>query len=135
MTEQIERDLRLPAPTSEVWDALTDPALLEQWLADEVELHLRPGGDARFRSGAVVREGWVEEVLPPRSHTGSGRLAFWWATSDEPASRVEITLTPLPEGGTRVRMVESRPLEMLDLVGTRLPGAGGVSYGPALVAA
>src|SRR5450631_424895 len=79
MTQQIERDLRLPAPTPEVWAALTDPALLEQWLADEVELHLRPGGDARFRSGAIVREGWVEEVLPPRSETGSGRLAFWWA--------------------------------------------------------
>ena len=135
MTEQIERDLRLPAPTPEVWAALTDPALLEQWLADEVELHLRPGGDARFRSGAIVREGWVEEVLPPRSETGSGRLAFWWAASDEPASRVEITLAPLPGGGTRVRVVESRPLEMLDLVGTRLPGAGGASYGPALVAA
>jgi uncharacterized protein YndB with AHSA1/START domain len=133
MTQQIERDLRLPSPPADVWNALTDPALLELWLADEVELDLRPGGDARFRSGDVVREGWVEEVRPP--HSGSGRLAFWWAAADEPASRVEITVTPLPEDGTRVRVVESRPLEILDLVGTRLPGAGGVSYGPALVAA
>jgi uncharacterized protein YndB with AHSA1/START domain len=135
MTQQIERDLRIPSPPSEVWDTLTDPALLERWLADEVDLDLRPGGDARFRSGDVVREGWVEEVLPPHSASGSGRLAFWWAASDEPASRVEITLAPLPEGGTRVRVVESRPLEILDLIGTRLPGTGGVSYGPALVAA
>ncbi len=137
MNQQIERDLHLAAPTSEVWDALTDPALLEQWLADEVvELNLRPGGDARFRSGDVVREGWVEEVLPPRSENGSGRLAFWWAVGDEPASRVEIRLTPLRGAGTLVRVVESRPLEILDLIGTRLPGAGGdVSYGPALVAA
>ena len=32
------------------------------WLADEVEIDLRPGGDARFRTGDERRTGWVEEV-------------------------------------------------------------------------
>ncbi len=36
---------------------------------------------------------------------------------------------------TRLRIVETRPLEVLDLVGIPLPGHGGARYGPALVAA
>jgi uncharacterized protein YndB with AHSA1/START domain len=129
MADRIERVVLLPASTAEVWATLTNPELLEAWLADEVELELRPGGDARFGSGEAERTGWIEEVSAP------SRLAFWWSQGDEPASRVEITLTELDQRSTRLRVVETRPLELLDLVGIPLPGQGGASYGPALVAA
>jgi len=129
MTDRIERTLRLRAGVADAWQALTDPEMLREWLADEVELELRPGGDARFRSGEEVRDGWVEEVSAPY------RLAFWWARGGAPASRVEITLTELDEGSTQLRVVETRPLELIDLVGIPLPGQGGASYGPALLAA
>ncbi len=148
MTDRIERELELPAAPGEVWQALTDPDWLSQWLADEVMLDLRPGGEARFRIGDQVRSGWVEEISPPGggalpgAGTGSdvvpgagGRLVFWWAQDDEPASRVALTLMPSEDGGTRLRVVEARPLEILDLVGMPLPGLGGATYGPALVAA
>jgi uncharacterized protein YndB with AHSA1/START domain len=139
MTDQIERELQLPAAPIEVWQALTDPAWLTEWLADEVELELWPGGEARFRVGDDVRIGWVEEVSPPRagdeSDPGTGRLTFWWAADPEPASRVEIELQPLPDGTTRLRLVEARPLEILELVGIPLSGPGGAHYGPALLAA
>ncbi len=125
MTERIERELPLNAETQEVWAVIT----ADGWLADEVELDLRPGGEARFRSGPIIKTGWVEEALAPC------RLAFWWAPDDEPASRVELTLEPTLAGGTRLRVVESRPLDVLDLVGVPLPRSGGPSYGPALVAA
>jgi hypothetical protein len=36
---------------------------------------------------------------------------------------------------TLLRVVESRPLDVLDLSGTPLPGHGGRTFGPALVAA
>jgi uncharacterized protein YndB with AHSA1/START domain len=139
MTDLIERELHLPAPAADVWQAITDPAWLSSWLADQVELELRPGGEARFWLGAEFRRGWVEEVSAPEAGEhgarGSGRLAFWWARDDEPASRVELVLTPVSEGETRVRVAETRPLEILDLVGVPLPGHGGLRYGPALVAA
>ena len=45
-----------------MWEALTDPELLAEWLADEVALELWPGGEASFRTGEVTRTGWVEEV-------------------------------------------------------------------------
>jgi hypothetical protein len=48
---------------------------------------------------------------------------------------VELTLQPDDDGGTQLRVVESRPLDVLDLVGTPLRRTGGASFGPALVAA
>jgi uncharacterized protein YndB with AHSA1/START domain len=137
MTDRIERELELPAPSEEVWEALTDPERLAGWLADEVSLELRPGGDATFRHGDTLRRGWVEEVSPPGSpagtEAGGGRLTFWWAENDEPATRVELTLEPAA-GGTRLRVVETRPLELLDAIGSPLFGSGGASFGPELVA-
>jgi uncharacterized protein YndB with AHSA1/START domain len=139
VSDRIEREILLIASAEEVWAALTDPAWLEGWLAEEVELELRPGGDARFRDGDVLRTGWVEEVSPPPARDDraghGGRLTFWWAADGEPASRVELTIDPAAQEGTVLRVVETRPLELLDLVGIPLPGAGGAGYGPALVAA
>src|ERR1700749_2851976 len=124
MTERIERELWLPATPEEVWEAVTS----DGWLADRVSLDLRPGGDAHFESDGRVRSGWIEEVWT------ADRLTFWWAEDDEPASRVELRIEADGET-TRLRVVETRPLEVLDLVGGPLRGAGGATYGPALVAA
>jgi uncharacterized protein YndB with AHSA1/START domain len=125
MTDRIERELLLPAPPEQVWDAVTSAG----WLAEEVHLDLSPGGDATFRSRDSVKHGWVEEVLAP------ARLAFWWATDGDPATRVELTLQPEGEAATRLRVIETRPLELLDLIGTPLPHPNGRTFGPALVAA
>ena len=38
MPDRIERELVLPAPPEEVWEAVTGPG----WLADEVNFDLRP---------------------------------------------------------------------------------------------
>ena len=124
MTDRIEREELLDASAWEVWDAVTG----EGWLADQVELDLRVGGDALFLSQDEVRSGWIEEVRAPE------RLAFWWSIDGEPATRVELTIAPAG-GRTCLRVVETRPLERLDLVATPLPGVGGRRYGPALVAA
>jgi len=72
--------------------------------------------------------------LSNRDVSAPARLAFRWATPDDPATRVEITLEPAGDTVTRLRVAETRPLDMLDLVGTPLPGVGGRSFGPALVA-
>jgi uncharacterized protein YndB with AHSA1/START domain len=124
MTERIERELWLPAPPDAVWEAIVG----DGWLADRVYLDLKPGGDARFDSDGRVRNGWIEDVSAPE------RLIFWWAFDDEPASRVELEIDER-DTGTRLRVVETRPLEMLDLVGVPLRSVGGSTYGPALVAA
>jgi uncharacterized protein YndB with AHSA1/START domain len=124
MSEQIERELLLEATPEEVWAVV----ITDGWLADEVSLDLQPGGDASFRSEDREKYGWVEEVRGPH------RLAFWWTVGDQPATRVELTLKRA-EDGTLLRIVEARPLAVLDLVGIPLPGASGPAYGPALIAA
>ncbi len=124
MSERIEREVWLPAAPEVVWDAVTS----DGWLAERVSLDLRPGGDAQFESADRVRSGWVEDVSVPE------RLSFWWSDDDAPASRVELHIDARGEN-TRLRIVETRPLEVLDLIGVPLPGAGGTRFGPALVAA
>ena len=127
MSEQVERQLILSASPEEVWETVTSPG----WLADEVHLELWPGGEAHFEGPEGPRNGWVEEALVP------ARLTFWWSDEepDSAASRVELTLDPLEDGSTRLRVVETRPLHVLDLVGIPLPGTTGSRFGPALVAA
>ncbi len=124
MSERIERELWLEAPPEAVWEAVTS----DGWLADRVSLDLRPGGEAEFESADRVRTGWIEDVSAP------DRLSFWWSLDDEPATRVELRIEARDER-TRLRIVETRPLEVLDLIGVPLPGAGGATFGPALVAA
>jgi len=99
------------------------------------KLELVPGGEARFSSQGCVKSGWVEEALAPASVDDGGTLVFWWADDGEIATRVELTLEPAGHEATRLRVVESRPLEVLDVVGIPLPGSGEQSYGPAMLAA
>jgi len=92
----VTRELELEAPREEVWEALTDPAELSEWFANEVELDPEPGGEGIFRwDDGDERRAVVEEVVPLE------RFAFTW---DE--SRVVIELEEIPSG-TRVTVVES----------------------------
>jgi uncharacterized protein YndB with AHSA1/START domain len=107
MSESVEREVTLPVPVEEAWEAVTEPEELEEWLADEVELDLEEGGAARFRwDDGTERTGTIELVAEPV------RLAFRWDDGTERgASFVELTLIPV-DGGTRVRVVESGPLAL-----------------------
>lgn len=124
-------EILVPASPDEAWEAITDPERLGEWLGQDAELELEPGGDLAIEvEGEGQRRGFFEEVDAPR------RLVFWWAAGDEESSRVEIDLEPEPDG-TRVRVVESRPLAQLDLRGVELPSrvepeAGGHASGPEL---
>lgn len=129
-TDGVQRELVIPAPVDEVWEAVTG----DGWLADEVELELAPGGDAKFRSADHTRDGWVEEASPPGAPEESAQLIFWWENDGRPASRVELTLEPDDEGATRLHVCETCPLEVLDVRGIPLPGSGSRSHGPSLLA-
>lgn len=119
----VRREIVLPVGRERAWELLTDPAELERWLADEVDLEPEPGARVRAAwSGGEVREGVVETVEPAE------RLTFrWWddRTGGERRERVESAvewrLEPLRRG-TRVVVVERRL------------GAGPVAWGPRLSA-
>jgi len=95
----IHREIVLPAPRDEVWEALTDPERLADWFANDVDLDLRPGGGASFRwSNGETRTATVTEVDHER------RLAFEWDDEGE----VAFTLAD-DEEGTRLTVVETSP--------------------------
>ena len=128
MHKAVERELVVPETPEEVWHSLAEPT----WLGKDASIELEPAGEVR----AGERSGFVEEADEPH------RLVFWWsAPDDEESSRVELDLDEV-EGGTRVRVTESRPLEILTLRARDLAveldvagGTGPVAYagGAALV--
>jgi uncharacterized protein YndB with AHSA1/START domain len=95
----IRKEIVLPAPREEVWEALTDPERLEDWFANDVDVDLRPGGGASFRWGnGEERRATFIEVDPER------RLVFEWEDEGE----VEFTLDDDADG-TRLTVVETAP--------------------------
>jgi uncharacterized protein YndB with AHSA1/START domain len=102
---ELTREVTLQASAEEVWGSLTEPA----WLGEDASIELHPDGEVR----AGERTGFVEEVEEER------RLVFWWAAPDEDSTRVELELEE-DDGVTHVRVVESRPLAMLDLYGAEI---------------
>ena len=103
--ERVSRSVELDAAPAEVWDALTEEALLAEWLADEVEIEAEPGGEivCRYADGEE-RRGEVELVEEAE------RLAWsWWREDGEGSSRVELVLDAVADG-TRLTVIETAPL-------------------------
>ena len=93
----VNREIVLPVDRERAWELITEPAELEEWLADEVEFE--PEADAPVRvawDGGEEREGVVEHV------TEAERIVFTWGDS-----RVEWALEDAP-GGTRFLVTEHR---------------------------
>jgi uncharacterized protein YndB with AHSA1/START domain len=99
MDHTVERELTVPDDVESVWESLAEP----EWLGEDARIDLREAGDVH----AGDREGFVEEVDAPR------RLVFWWGGPGEESTRVEIQLEEA-EAGTSIRVIESRPLAILD---------------------
>jgi uncharacterized protein YndB with AHSA1/START domain len=99
----ITRSVDLEAPAEDVWRALTDPDLLRDWLAADVDLDVRPGGGGTIAEpDGLVRRALVDEVVPAR------RLSMHWWPEDGsgPATAVRLDLEPI-DGGTRLVVTET----------------------------
>jgi uncharacterized protein YndB with AHSA1/START domain len=99
---EVEREIRLEVPPEEVWESLAEAG----WLGPDARIEPRPAGEVRCGE----RSGFVEEAEAPR------RLVFWWSAPEEDATRVEVEIEDDGEASV-VRVVESRPLALLDLRG------------------
>jgi len=81
------REVQVQASPEEVWEALATEEGRERWLQEP------------------EREIQVELAEPPR------RLVWWWASADQPATRVEFLIVACPQApaSTRVVVIESAP--------------------------
>lgn len=111
--EQVRREVEIDAGPEEAWEAISDPAVLERWLADQVDLEPVEGSPATFTVDGEERPGTVERVVAGRE------LAFTWEREPGDASVVRFELIPCVSG-TRVRVTETRLR-----AGARLAMSGG----------
>jgi uncharacterized protein YndB with AHSA1/START domain len=125
----VRREVVLDAEPDAAWAALTDPELLETWLADSVDVDIREGAEGTITDhDGTVRDAVVEEVVPGR------RVALRWAAPGQDPTIVELTLDPVDAGRTRLVVVEV-PVAVVRAVSTQLIGGSDAFRGPALVAA
>jgi uncharacterized protein YndB with AHSA1/START domain len=105
-TESIAFEFDLAHPPEKVWRALTDPALLAEWLLPVVDLTLEPGAAFTFKT--QPHPGWDGSVncriLEIEAHT---KLSYTWVVGDmEINTVVTFTLAPTASG-TRLSLVQS----------------------------
>ena len=95
---EIEREIVLPVPPDEAWEALTEPEQLEEWFANDVELDTRPGGVGVFRwDDGDVRHAVVETV----EESGAARAAL----GRRRRGRADARRAPRRHPGARPRVV------------------------------
>ncbi|WP_165227328.1 SRPBCC family protein [Aquisphaera insulae] len=105
-TGSLSLEFDLVHPPEKVWRALTDPALLAEWLLPAIGFRLEPG--AAFSLQAPPQPGWdgivscrVLEVDEPRT------LRYGWVVGDMELDTV-VTFTLAPSAsGTRLSVVHS----------------------------
>jgi uncharacterized protein YndB with AHSA1/START domain len=117
-TEAITFELDLHHSPEKVWRALTDPALLSEWLLPVVGLALDPGSTFTFKTQPYP--GWdgtvncrILEIEAPR------KLSYAWSVPFLDTV-VTFTLTPTASG-TRLSLVQSgfKPDQQREFGGAR----------------
>ncbi|MGZ5876205.1 MAG: SRPBCC family protein [Bradyrhizobium sp.] len=108
-TRSLVIERAMPHPPQKIWRALTQAALIEQWL---MKNDFEPVVGHRFNFRAAPINGWngvtdceVLEIIPFQ------RLSYSWNASGDQAPdglKTIVTWTPTPrETGTHVRMEQS----------------------------
>jgi uncharacterized protein YndB with AHSA1/START domain len=107
---EVTRELVLPAPPEEVWDALTDPERLKEWFANDVEWD---GDELVYRwDDGEERRARIDEALEPR------RLGFRWRDGDGEETQVTFELEEA-EDGTRLTVTEGADAGWATALGLR----------------
>ena len=117
-TDAVSFELDLQHPPEKVWRALTDPALLAEWLLPVIDLKLEPGAAFTFKTQPYP--GWdgtvncrLLEIEPLR------KLSYAW-TVPFLDTVVTFTLTPTASG-THLSLLQSgfKPDQKKELGGAR----------------
>ena len=103
-TERISLEFDLPHSPEKVWRALTDPALLAEWLLPVIDLKLERGAAFTFKTQPVG--GWDGVVQCRIAEIEAQRkLSYDWGVGAM-ATVVTFTLAPTTSG-TRLSLVHS----------------------------
>ena len=96
----ITRDIDLDLTEEQLWELVGDGGAWSQWLTDESDVVVAPGGEGDVVDDGERRHVRVDDVVPGR------RVNYRWWPASEPdvVSTVELVIVPRPGGSTlRVR--------------------------------
>jgi uncharacterized protein YndB with AHSA1/START domain len=121
-TDSISFEFDLHHSPQKVWRALTDPALLSEWLLPVIDLKLQAGAAFTFQREPIAN--WDGTVKCTFLEIESQRkLSYTWGVGDmELDTVVTFTLTPTASG-TRLSLVQS------GFKRSQKHNAGGARYG------
>lgn len=127
LEQVVRREVLLPCDRETAWRRLADAEGLRSWLAQEVDLDVRPRaqGTIRLHDGQL-REVEVEEVQPRR------RVSLIWREAGGEPSLVELTLDEV-EQGTRLTVIEV-PIPALRAVAKTIVSESQRGHGPLMLA-
>lgn len=104
-TDALTFEFDLAHPPEKVWRALTDPALLTEWLLPVVGLKLEPGAAFTFKTQPYP--GWDGTVnCSFREIDAQRKLSYTWVVGEMLDTVVTFTLTPT-SAGTHLTLVQS----------------------------
>jgi len=119
-TDNIAFDFDLQHAPEKVWRALTDPALLAEWLLPTVGFKPEPGVAFTFKTQAYP--GWDGTVsCQTREVDAQRKLSYTWTVGEMAIDTVvTFTLTPTASG-TRLSLVQSgfKPTQKQNFGGAR----------------
>jgi uncharacterized protein YndB with AHSA1/START domain len=108
----------LPHPVEAVWEAITDPEAISEWLMATNDFVPRVGAAFRLRTERLSADGWVKgevlELEPPR------RMVWSWAVNDGLGPSTVTFELAAENDGTRLKLTHVG--EINDAAGSEISG-------------
>lgn len=112
-------DWRLGRSTDAVWEHLTDPAHLPEWLGQPVIFDGTPGSEISIDHG----DSYICRSVVKRVEPANYLFEITWLFPDEHPTRVEVILRSLPEEGAEdASMLTLRHMDLAELTDSYAQG-------------
>src|SRR4051812_36326849 len=100
---ELTRRVDLDASAEELWELISEPDRLSEWLGESVDLDVRPGGTGAVTDDGVLKFVHVDRVEPGRA------LSFSWWEPDQPQQTAQVLfqISSRPGGGSRLDITET----------------------------
>ena len=112
MQEDIKRNIWINAPRERVWQAITDPKLIQQWFSPGTPWALTEPvvGGKVYAIGYESQAGIIQVIDPPRQFT------YRWDSQppDSPLTTISTYILDEENGGTRVTFTETLSGDLLE---------------------
>jgi len=96
--EVISRNVELDISVDQLWQLVSDPDGLTEWLGEAVDIDVQPGG-----AGTITDDGVLKFVHVDRVDAGR-RLSFSWWEPDQPQHTAHVVFEVAPAEGGRSRL-------------------------------